>query len=177
MKKDFAYVIAFMFLALLMISCSSSSEKASQTGGGNQNPAVTTDIASMTAYDIDGNTRSFGEFVGKKALIVNFWGTWCPPCKREMPDLKRIYDEYRDRGLEIIGLVVRSTPQQVKDYTTKNGFDWVMFMAEAKHAQALELGSGVPYTLFIDRDGNVLDETFTGMRGYEDFKRMVEQII
>lgn len=172
MRKDIIAIFGFALLVLFMISCSSSSDKES-----GANSAVKSELANLTAYDIDGNTRSFGEFVGKKALIINFWGTWCPPCKREMPDLKKIYDEYKGQGLEIIGLVVRSTPQQVKDFSAQYGYDWVMMMADANNSKVLKLGSGVPYTVFIDRKGNVLSETFTGMRNYNDFKRMVEQII
>jgi thiol-disulfide isomerase/thioredoxin len=134
-------------------------------------------FAALVAPDLDGNIRSFGEFVGKAPLIVNFWGTWCPPCKREMPDLKRIYDEYKPHGLEIIGLSVRDTPQQAKDYVDRFGYDWVMLMATRETAITLGLGSGVPYTVFIDRNGNMLDEKFTGMQTYEEFKRMVEKII
>ncbi|HDL03590.1 MAG TPA: TlpA family protein disulfide reductase [candidate division Zixibacteria bacterium] len=170
MKKDFIIVLGFALMAVLLVSCSSSSEK----GGGGSNK---TNLTSLSVMDIDGNTHSFGEYVGQKPLIINFWGTWCPPCKREMPDIKRIYDEYRDRGLEIIGLAVRSTPEQVKAYTSQFGYDWVMWMADANNAKALGIGSGVPYTVFIDRNGNILNETFTGWRTYDDFKRMVEKII
>jgi len=175
MRKDITVVLGFMLIALMLMSCSSSSEK---NGDGGSQSAVKSNLASLTAMDLDGNTRSFSEFVGKKALIVNFWGVWCPPCKREMPDLKKIYDEYKDRDLEIIGLaVVKSSPQRVKDYVEQNGYDWPMLVADANNARGLGLGSGVPYTLFIDKNGNMHSETFTGMRGYKDFKRMVEQII
>ncbi|MEW5922955.1 MAG: TlpA disulfide reductase family protein [Candidatus Zixiibacteriota bacterium] len=178
MRKDFIIVFGFALLAIFMISCSSSSDK---TGGASATTTITTTavagLSTLTAYDLDGNTHSFGEYVGKKPLIVNFWGTWCPPCKREMPDLKKIYDEYRGKGLEIVGLVVRSTPQQVKDFTAQYGYDWPMMMADAQSARLFGLGSGVPFTVFVDRNGKVLSETFTGARTYNDFKRMVEQII
>ena len=176
MRKDLIAVFGFALLVLFMISCSSSSDK---TGGSSASAsaAAVAGLTTLTAYDLDGNTHTFGEFVGKKPLIVNFWGTWCPPCKREMPDLKRIYDEYKGKGLEIIGLVVRSTPQQVKDFAGQYGYDWTMMMADAQNAKIFGLGSGVPYTVFVDRDGKILSETFTGARTYDDFKRMVEQII
>nr|MBN2278459.1 TlpA family protein disulfide reductase [candidate division Zixibacteria bacterium] len=167
MKKDFLVVLGFMFLAAIMISCSSSDTK---TGSGNST------VADFTTTDIEGNSHSISEFIGRKPVIINFWGTWCPPCKREMPDLKRIYDEYKGRGLEIVGLAVNDTPEKVKAFAGQYGTDWMMLMSTKEAMLAFGLGSAIPVTIFYDKDGKEQGR-YTGARGYEDFKIMVEKMI
>lgn len=178
MKKDiigFFIVIAF---SVFLITCSSSDNQSSENtpGKASQGSSSPATVATFLAYDIEGNLRSFDEFRGKSALILNFWGTWCPPCRREMPDLKRIYSEYKPKGLEIIGLAVNDTPQRVKAYVAQFEVDWVMLMASRESLLALQVGSGIPTTIFIDRSGAIRGR-YVGMRTYEDFKVEVEKII
>jgi len=171
MRKDILAIIAFAVLAVIMVSCSSSDSKKDTTQT-TDNPTS----MNFVAQDIDGNTRYFDEFKGKGPVIINFWGTWCPPCKREMPDLKRIYDEYKDQGLQIVGLAVNDTPEKVKAFAKQYGIDWVMLMANRDAMISFQIGAGIPVTIFIDRNGNETGR-YVGMRSYNDFKTQVEKII
>jgi thiol-disulfide isomerase/thioredoxin len=179
MKKDIIMLLAFLAAALLLVSCSSSDKESSsdQPGASASSRAqVSASTASFTVRDIEGNPHYLGDYIGKSPLIINFWGSWCPPCKREMPDLKRIYEEYKPRGLEIIGLAVNDTPKKVKAYIEQGGYDWVMLMASDEAREYFRLGAGVPMTVFLDRNGVEVDR-YIGMRTYEDFKVQVEKII
>jgi len=177
MKKDIFIVTIFLALALLMISCSSSNESDSnKTGRMAQGQVQSGTAGALNLFDIDGNAWDFENYKGKQPLMINFWGTWCPPCRHEMPDLKKIYDEYKPQGLEIIGIAVNDTPGKVKAYTEKGGYDWVMLMVSREAAKYFKLGAGVPTTIFIDRDGNETGR-YVGMRTYNDFKKAVDEII
>lgn len=179
MRKDILIVLTFILAAVAMIACSTSSEKNETNTGGNPNPSTTGAEVSFAAPDLDGKVHTYDEFAGQP-LIINFWGTWCGPCRREMPDMKRIYDEYKDRGLEIIGIAVERNPamaaRSVQAFVEQFGYDWVMLLANQETAKSLKLGSGVPYTIFVDREGKIVGKN-TGIYNYQQFKAIVEQII
>ncbi|MFH2036481.1 MAG: TlpA disulfide reductase family protein [Candidatus Zixiibacteriota bacterium] len=179
MKKIFILFFIIITSVLMIMSCSSSekSEKPKtnlETTAGNS----TADGLVFNAYDLDGNYRSSSEFAGKP-LVVNIWGTWCPPCRMEMPALQKIYDEYKPKGLEVIGLATEKRPNSqdaVKSFVEQNGYTWVMWMADNNNKAALGLGGGVPFTVFIDREGNVVHK-HTGLMQYSQFKEYVDKII
>lgn len=178
MKKNLAVISIFVLLTWLMVSCSSSDSQQSKAKlrSASQNYATETVGTSFAVPDLYGRIHTMDEFIGNGPLIINFWGSWCPPCKREMPDLKRIYEEYKPLGLEIVGLAVKDTPRKVNAYISQYGYDWVMFMATPESMRTLRLGTGVPTTIFFDRNGNEIGR-YVGMRSYNDFKVMVEKII
>jgi peroxiredoxin len=156
------------------MGCSSSDSGKAQSAA----QATTTGTYNPTfaVKDLDGNVRTYEEFKGKGPVVLNFWGTWCPPCRQEIPDLKKIYTEYKDRGLQLIGLAVQDTPEKVRKFAEDNSLDWVLLMADTKAAESFRIGTGVPVTIFIDRDGNEVNRMI-GRRDYETFKEMIEKII
>ncbi|UCD18133.1 MAG: TlpA family protein disulfide reductase [Candidatus Zixiibacteriota bacterium] len=169
-------ILASALAIMLLIGCSSSESNKESTIEGGQPAVKKPAAATFAAYDLKGQVRRFEEFKGKSAIILNFWGTWCPPCRRELPDLKRIYDEYQSQGLEIIGLAVNDTPDKVRNFSQKMGLNWVMLMANYEAAKSFRIGTGVPVSIFIDRNGNEIGR-FTGARTYDAFKRYVDQMI
>jgi len=176
--KKYLLIFAGLFITVsFLTSCSSSDEK---TSTDNQNTAAERQTSAGTgakfmAMDIDGNFHTLEQYKGKP-LILNFWGTWCPPCRREIPDLKKIYAEYKPMGLEIIGLAVNDTPDKVRKFVEKSGLDWVMLIANRESATSYQIGTGIPVTIFLDKDGNEISRAI-GARDYDFFKREVEKII
>jgi thiol-disulfide isomerase/thioredoxin len=140
-------------------------------------PAVT-GPAAVVAYDLDGNRRQLSEWIGKKPTVVNFWGTWCPPCRREIPELVKMYEEFHSKGVEIVSLAIERTygPTQVKDFAKQNGMKWVLAMGAREMAEPFRLSGGVPETIFYDKNGNEL-ERFIGPRDYKTFKAAFERIL
>lgn len=179
MRKYLKIIFALTLTALFFVACSSS-ESGGDSKSENENKTAATSAPqiSFAAFDLNGQQHTYQQYAGKP-LIVNFWGTWCPPCKREMPDLQRIYNEYGPKGLEIIGLAVERNPndvERVRNFVNQFGYDWVMLMANIDAKRSLGMGSGVPYTLFVDREGNVIHK-HTGWMSYDMFKTQVEKII
>ena len=127
------------------------------------------------AKDLDGIYHSSDEWIGKKPVVINFWGTWCPPCRKELPDLIRLYDEYNSRGVEIIGLAVNDQPGKVRDFSRQMGMKWVMLMGDREIAGMFGI-RGVPMTIFFNSEGQIVQE-FHGMRDYEAFKVGFEAIL
>lgn len=126
----------------------------------------------FTAYDVDGSQQSTSQWLGKQAIVLNFWGTWCPPCRKEIPDLVKVYNEFRGQDIEMLGLAVRDTPDKVINFSSANGMDWPMLMADNSLAIKFRI-TGVPTTIFISRSGTELGR-FVGPQDYETFKRAFE---
>ncbi len=178
MKKDFFIVTLFLALAILVASCSSSNkdDNTKTTGRVAQGQVQATAGTNLNLVDIDGNPVNIDDYKGKGPLVVNFWGSWCPPCRKEMPDLKKIYEEYNPKGLEIIGIAVNDTPAKVRAFAQKNGINWVLSMNNREASRYFRLGAGVPTTIFFDRNGNETGR-YVGIRTYNDFKTAIEEII
>ncbi|MEW5797210.1 MAG: TlpA disulfide reductase family protein [Candidatus Zixiibacteriota bacterium] len=170
------------------ISCSSSESTSRPSNNPSKNPygaevssgqgdVAATSFSGVRAVDVDGNTRDMSEWLGKKAVVVNFWGTWCPPCRREIPGLVQLYKEYRNRGIEIISLAIERTagPREVRQFAQQAGMEWVMLMSNDQAAGAFGLGNSVPTTIFYDARGREVARQI-GARSYDDFKRDFEKI-
>ncbi|UCG61412.1 MAG: TlpA family protein disulfide reductase [Candidatus Zixiibacteriota bacterium] len=166
----------FMMLPLvamfLMISCGGESQSENNIDDATtpevaETPAVESEFL-FTAYDVYGKVRNSSEWVGKQPVVINFWGTWCPPCRREIPDLVRVYNELQSQGIEMIGLAVNDTPEKVTKFAEANGMNWVMLMGDRNLGIRYKI-TGVPTTIFIGRDGKELGR-FVGPRDYDTFK-------
>lgn len=174
MRFKLSMFLVSMILTVFIMGCSSSD--TGKTESADKQATTQSSGATFAVKDLDGNVRTYEEFKGKGPVVLNFWGTWCPPCRREIPDLKKIYAEYKDRGLQLVGLAVQDTPEKVKQFVKDNSLDWVMLMADTKAAESFRIGNGVPVTIFIDRDGNEVSRMI-GARDYNTFKEVIEKII
>jgi thiol-disulfide isomerase/thioredoxin len=206
MRKAIFTTIGLLAILITVLSCSSDkkdsakidtpsdqmqaatppAEMQAQTASPEQTGQMTTANTSeiipdpsavqFTALDVEGVTRQSNEWVTRGPVIINFWGTWCPPCRREIPDLVKLYDEYKSKGIEIVSLAVNDNPNSVKAFTAKAGMKWVMLMGTDEIYQKYGGIRGVPTTIFVDRTGKETDR-FVGARTYETFKQAADKIL
>ena len=113
---------------------------------------------SFALPDVDGTLHDFSEWQGKNR-ILNFWATWCAPCRREIPLLKAFQDEQRDNGFQVIGIAV-DFPEPVARYAEAAEFNYPILVGE-QDAMAVAESSGVsfvglPFTMFVTSDGELL---------------------
>ena len=101
---------------------------------------------------IEGNYVSLASFRGK-VVIVNFWATWCPDCKKKMPYLNGLYTEYKTKGFMVLGVAVESSVPRVKDFLREHPVDFPVLMdPDGKASRAYEIFS-IPTTFLIDKGG------------------------
>ena len=123
--------------------------------------------------DLEGNIFDLSAFSGQ-VIMLTFWGTWCGPCRREIPDFIKLYDEYNDEGLEIIGVAVQSgTSENIKrfsdyykiNYTILTDIDrYESYRTFHDYGTVTGVGTrAVPTTFLIDRDGYIV-KTYRGAR-------------
>lgn len=129
-------------------------------------------------WEEDGKTYSFSEYTKNKVVFINFWGTWCPPCRREIPDIISLYNDYKNKDFVVIGIALERDPstaiQKVKEYAEKNGINYINF-ADTRQELAMAYGGiqAVPTTFIVDKSGSIT-ETIIGMRDRSYFENSVK---
>lgn len=91
-----------------------------------------------------------------RPVVVNFWASWCLACIEEHPVLIRAWQRYRDRGVEMVGIVYQDTPENARQYIEKHGGGWTQLL-DPKSRAAIDFGVyGVPETFFIGVGGTII---------------------
>lgn len=108
--------------------------------------------------DLDGRPLSSADYAGK-TLVINVWGSWCVPCRKEAPALKEVSEQYADKGVQFLGILVRDKPASAKAFNRSKGITYPSF---ADQGGQLELGfvkslptQAIPTTWIIDTNGKV----------------------
>jgi thiol-disulfide isomerase/thioredoxin len=107
--------------------------------------------------DITGKKVSLSDFKGK-VILLDFWATWCVPCKQEIPGFIELQKKYGDRGLQIVGLSVDDSLNMAKQYATQMKMNYPILLAEGKEdiLKAYDPIPSIPVSIIIDRDGRIV---------------------
>jgi len=137
----------------------------------------------FTLADLKGNRVQLADYRGK-VVLLNFWGTWCGPCRTEIPDFIKLVNKYQENGLEIIGITLTSgPPENIQRFSDRMGINYTLLTdIEAQETQTVTwvygqaTGSpinGIPTTFIIDRQGYIVKK-YIGPRPehifYKDLK-------
>ena len=117
----------------------------------------------FTLRSVGGANLRLAEQRGQ-VVLVNFWATWCGPCRQEMPHLNRLYDKYRSAGFVLLGVNIDDDPRAAADLAAKLGVHFPVLLDTDKRVSRAYDMSAMPATLLIDRDGRVRHLH----RGYKD---------
>ncbi len=112
----------------------------------------------------DGRTISLSSLRGK-VVLIDFWASWCKPCRIEMPNVKRVYDQYRNKGFEILGVSLDRDKGAWTGAIAQDGLPWkhVSDLQFWNNAAAQQYGvSSIPYTVLVDKDGKILGKNLRG---------------
>jgi peroxiredoxin len=117
--------------------------------------------------DLKGNSWDLSKLKGS-VVILNFWATWCPPCKEETPSLNRLYDKYKSRNdFKVLAILYKDTAKNAGEYANKERLDFPILIDQSNLAAGDYGLTGVPETYIIDKKG-VLRKKFIGPVQFDD---------
>ena len=113
-----------------------------------------------------------------RVVMVNFWATWCAPCRQEMPQLNRLYEKYRSSGFVLLGVNVDEDSSKAADVAAKLGITFPVLLDADKSVSKLYDLSTMPSTVLIDRDGRVRYVHRGYLAGYEDaYEKQIRELL
>jgi len=126
---------------------------------------------------IDGKTIHLSDYRGK-AVLLNFWATWCQPCKIEMPWFEELQRQYGPSGLQVVGVSVDddATPEDLAKFAKDLGVNYPILIGKENVEDAYGGLQFLPATLYIDRDGKIVDKVF-GLKGRGEIEDGIKKIM
>ena len=106
-----------------------------------------------------------------KVVMLNFWATWCPPCRKEMPDLEALYKQFEPQGLVILG-ISDDDPEKVREFVQKQGTTYPVLLDAGSKVNELLHIQGIPKTFVYNREGKIVAESID-MRTRGQFLEML----
>ena len=125
--------------------------------------------------DMNNAPVSMSAYKGK-VVILNFWATWCGPCKTEIPAFVELYDQYKDKGLVIVGVSIDDTPEQLRTFTHEWRMQYPVLQMQSDIESAYGPFYGVPTTFFLARDGSICTKHL-GPASKEQFEREIKALL
>jgi len=172
--KSFAWVVwpllgvgaTFLMLRMQQPTSVSSAEPIQNASSAS--------APSFTLTNVNGRSVSLSDFKGK-VVILDFWATWCPPCKQEIPDFISLQSQYASRGLQIVGIAL-DQPDKVRAFAQQNGMNYPVLFGTDQIAALYGGIEGIPTTFILDKNGNIVTR-FEGFRSREDFESEINRLL
>lgn len=189
MRKTLWIAAAVLVLALagaLYVSMTGVPTGKPSAGGGSPadghspgaagNPLPGRQAPAFALSDISGNVVPSSRFAGKPT-VVNFFATWCPPCRDEIPGFVEVYNRYRGRGLELVGISLDTdTRENLPGFIASNRIEYRILLGDIATVRAYGGVSSLPTTVFIGNDG-VVKNVHIGFIDEDTLEREVRNLL
>lgn len=172
--------IVIIAVGLLIVGRFNSDSPSNNTASIHNSASVGDSLAKNAAPDftlqkLGGGTITLSEFKGKKPVVVDFWASWCPNCRRDMPKLNGFYEKYKDK-VEVIAVNLQENESTVKDFISSRGITFPVALDPRGEASR---AFGIQYTnthFLIDLNGNLI-RTIPGDIREADIMSLIEQAV
>ena len=157
-----------------------SGDKKSKQKGASAAPKVShrekigKPAPDFQVIDLKGQELSLEKYRGQ-VVLLDFWATWCIPCRAEMPHLKKVYDTYKDRKFEVIGISLDQSKSVLDSYIEKQNITWQQFLDEGRAVAKMYNVTGIPATFLIDGEGIVRKVKLRGSALEEAVAELVKE--
>ena len=184
MKLKTIFHVLIILGCIILFSCDKKSSNEQYSNPVQKNrPPNAVKAPDFTLVSLEGDWVTLSNLRGK-VILLNFWATWCYPCKMEIPDLNKLQEKYQDKGFEVVGITLTSgSPEQISKFAEDWGMNYKILtdiegneteIVTNTYGQATGAPiSGVPTSFIIDRDGYIV-KTYIGPRSekmfYNDLK-------
>ena len=176
MKRDpvIVVVVALIVSLMLVMGYKMTGKAARQATGSASTNQMAPDF---TLQSTDGKTVHLSDYRGK-AVLLNFWATWCQPCKIEMPWFAELQKQYGPEGLQIVGVSVDedSSVEEVTKFAQELGVNYPILMGKESVVDAYGGVQFLPATLYINRDGKIVEKVF-GLKGKREIEDNIKKAL
>jgi peroxiredoxin len=124
---------------------------------------------------LQGKEYSLSQFKGK-VVVINFFTFFCGPCRDEMPDLNKIYNQLKGKGLQTLGIALSSDPTQIRFLVKQLGLEYPVLIGNDKVSDSYGSIAVVPTTVIIDKEGNIA-QRIEGTRKKATFEKLIEPLL
>lgn len=173
-KRDpFVIVIVAVVIALMLAVGYRMARRPRESAGIQMKGDVAPDF---TLQSLEGKTVHLSDFRGK-AVLLNFWATWCAPCKIEMPWFVELQKQYASDGLQIVGIAMDdASPKEIADFAKEMGVNYPVLIGKEAVGDAYGGVQFLPESFYIDRNGKVVDKAF-GLKGRGEIEDDIKKIV
>jgi peroxiredoxin len=147
---------------------------ANFTKDTKQKVAVGTLAPDFALVDMQGNKHRLSDYRGQ-GVFLNFWGTWCPPCKKEMPYINNQYHQYKDKGVQVLTVDIQESELVVNQFAERLKLDFPIMIDTDKEVMSTYGIDLLPATFLIDKDGKVV-KYYTGELSEDKVREFMEKI-
>jgi peroxiredoxin len=147
---------------------------ANFTKDDKQAVAVGSKAPDFVLTDMQGHKHRLSDYRGH-GVFLNFWGTWCPPCKQEMPYINNQYHQFKDKGVEVLAVDIQESPLAVNEFISRYNLDFPIMIDTDKEVMTTYGIDPLPATFLIDKNGNVV-KYYTGSLSENMVREFMEKI-
>jgi peroxiredoxin len=147
---------------------------ANFTKDTKQKVAVGGQAPDFALVDMQGNKHRLSEYRGQ-GVFLNFWGTWCPPCKKEMPYINNQYHQYKDKGVQVLTVDIQESELAVNQFADRLKLDFPIMIDTDKEVMNTYGIDPLPATFLIDKNGKVV-QYYTGALTEDKIREFMEKI-
>ena len=177
-KVSKAILPVILTLVLLVTACSAGSEPLD--GESPTAPVEGAQIGNLAPdfqlQNVDRQTVSLGNLQGKPVLI-NFWATWCPPCRDEMPYIQEIYEEWSDKGLVVLAINLGESSSKAEEFMQSYNLSFTVLLDTKQDVAQRYNITGIPTTFFIDKDGIIQDKVIGAFQNKAQIENRLSKIM
>ena len=177
MKRDPVVIIVVAMVVALMLVFGFKLARRSKQGAAIGDVQMKSGVApDFALQSLDGKTVRLSDFRGKP-VVLNFWATWCGPCKIEMPWFVDLQRQYGPAGLQFIGVAMDdASSKEIAEFAESMKVNYPILIGKDTVGDAYGGVQFLPETFFIDRDGKVVDKAF-GLKGRDEIEDAIKKIL
>ncbi len=177
MKRDPVVIIVVAMVVTVMLVFGFQMARRNSAVVANAGPSMKGVTApDFTLESVDGKSVRLSDFRGK-GVLLNFWATWCQPCKIEMPWFAELQKQYGPQGLQIVGVAMDdASPKEIGDFAKDLGVNYPILVGKEAVGDAYGGVQFLPATFYIGRDGKVVEKVF-GLKGRGEIEDNIKRAL